>query len=125
MNTIAYFEIQSSNPKKSADFYHAIFGWHCEIDPSIPIEYYRITTDGINGGILKRPVKTPPMEYGTNAFTCLIEVADFDATAKKIFDKGGKEALAKFAVTGKCWQGYFIDLDNNVFGIFQVDSAAK
>jgi hypothetical protein len=34
-------------------------------------------------------------------------------------------ALPKFAVPGKCWQGYFIDLDGNTFGIFEVDEGAR
>lgn len=40
-------------------------------------------------------------------------------------ENGGKVALAKFAVPGKCWQGYFLDTDGNVFGIFEVDDQAK
>jgi predicted enzyme related to lactoylglutathione lyase len=38
---------------------------------------------------------------------------------------GGQVALPKFAVPGRCWQGYFIDLDGNTFGIFEVDENAK
>jgi predicted enzyme related to lactoylglutathione lyase len=65
------------------------------------------------------------MQYGTNAYTCSMQVSDFDATAQKIMDLGGMVAMEKFAVPGKCWQGYFLDLDHNVFGIFQVDESAK
>lgn len=125
MNNVAYFEIQSDEPTKAVDFYQAAFDWKFTKDESLPIEYYRIETDSINGGILKRPVETPPMRYGTNAFTCSMQVSNFDETAKKIMDQGGQVAMEKFAVVGKCWQGYFLDLDHNVFGIFQVDEAAK
>lgn len=125
MNNLTYFEIQSAEPAKSVAFYQTVFDWKFLRDESLPIEYYRIETEGINGGILKRPAETPPMKYGTNAFTCSMQVSDFDATAKKIIDQGGQVAMPKFAVIGKCWQGYFIDLDNNVFGIFQVDETAK
>ena len=62
---------------------------------------------------------------GTNAFTCSIKVSNFDEMAKKIMDNGGKVAMPKFAVASKCWQGYFLDTDNNVFGLFQVDESAK
>jgi hypothetical protein len=34
-------------------------------------------------------------------------------------------ALEKFAVPGTCWQGYFLDLEGNTFGLFQVDENAK
>ncbi len=125
MNNIAYFEIQASDPKLLADFYQKVFDWKFTLDPNIPIAYYRIEGAGAMGAILQRPVEAPPMKYGTNAYTCSIEVDNFDATAKKIMDGGGVVAMAKFAIPGKCWQGYFVDPDHNVFGIFQADANAK
>jgi predicted enzyme related to lactoylglutathione lyase len=65
------------------------------------------------------------MGFGTNAFVCSFEVKDFDETASLIEKLGGQIALPKFAVPGKCWQGYFIDLEGNTFGIFEVDNGAK
>ena len=125
MNTVGYFEIQSSDPNRDSKFYQSVFGWKFIKDELVPIEYYRIETNGINGGLLKRPAKVPPMESGTNAFTCSVEVENFDKTAELIVQNGGQVAMPKFAIPGKCWQGYFIDLDNNVFGIFEVDANAK
>jgi uncharacterized protein len=126
MNTIAYFEIQASNPEKAVAFYKNVFGWNFVKDDSVPIDYYRMTdTSGIFGAILKRPAKTPPPEYGTNAFTCSVQVRSFDETSQKILENGGQVALPKFAIPGRCWQGYFMDIDNNVFGLFQVDENAK
>jgi predicted enzyme related to lactoylglutathione lyase len=125
MNTIAYFEIQSSEPAKLAEFYKNVFGWEFTKDNLIPIDYYRTNVGGMNGAILQRPTQKPPIGGGTNAFTCSVEVESFDKTAKKIMDNGGIVAMAKFAIPGKCWQGYFMDSDNNVFGIFEVDESAK
>ncbi len=125
MNTIGYFEIQSSRPNREIIFYETVFDWIFIKENSFPIEYYRIENGGINGGLLKRPVNIPPTEYGTNAYTCSIEVANFDKTSDLIIKSGGHVALPKFAVPGRCWQGYFMDQDNNVFGIFQVDSSAQ
>ena len=124
MNTVGYFEIQSSVPSREIYFYRNVFGWAFIREPHVPIEYYRIETNGINGGLLQRPVKTPPMEYGTNAFTCSVQVENFDETAKTIIANGGKIAMAKFAIPKRCFQGYFIDTDNNVFGIFEVNENA-
>ncbi len=124
MNTVSYFEIQASEPEKLIAFYGSIFGWKFTKVP-MPVEYYSIENAGPFGGLLKRPAQTPPAEYGTNAFTCSVKVANFDQTAALILQNGGKVALPKFAVPGKCWQGYFIDIDNNVFGIFEVDEGAK
>lgn len=125
MNTISFFEIQSSEPERDMVFYATIFGWKFTKQTFAPVEYYHIETEGMFGGLLKRPAKTPPTGFGTNAFTCSIQVADFDNTANEILNMGGQIALPKFAVQGRCWQGYFIDLDNNVFGIFEVDEKAK
>jgi predicted enzyme related to lactoylglutathione lyase len=125
MSAIHYFEIQSSDPARDAKFYEKVFGWKFSIDPSIPIEYHRINAAGLMGGLLKRPAAVPPANSGTNAFVCSMEVENFDKTAEIIISNGGRVALPKFAVPGKCWQGYFLDQDNNTFGIFEVDENAK
>lgn len=124
INSLAYFEIQSSQPERDAKFYSEVFGWGFEKDENIPIEYYRLQTPLMHGAILQRPAPTPPKGGGTNGFVCSIHVADFDQTAEKILSLGGDVALPKFAIPNKCWQGYFLDLDNNVFGIFQPDESA-
>lgn len=125
MNTLAYFEIQATDVPKAKAFYEAVFGWNFVKEKTFPIEYYRIETENIFGGLLKRFAPTPQLGGGTNAFTCSIQVENFDTTAKIILDNGGIVAMDKFAVVGRCWQGYFIDVDNNVFGIFEVDGNAK
>jgi uncharacterized protein len=124
MNTIGFFEIQSSNPKRDMEFYSKLFGWRFTKEESVPIEFYRIDTATMDGGLIKRPAKIPPANSGTNAFACSIQVEDFDETAEKIMEFGGQVALPKFAIPGRCWQGYFVDLDHNTFGIFQVDENA-
>ena len=125
MNTIGYFEIQSSNPEREIQFYKTVFGWKFIREEFVPIEYYRIETNGINGGLLKRPAKVPPTEFGTNAFVNSIQVENFDKTSELILQNGGQVALPKFAIPGRCWQGYFLDADNNTFGLFEVDENAK
>jgi predicted enzyme related to lactoylglutathione lyase len=125
MNQPAYFEIQADDPARAVKFYTAIFGWKFGRVSGLPIEYWRIDMQGARGGLLKRPAKTPPMEHGTNAFVCSMEVATYDATARAIEEAGGIVALPKFAVPGVCWQGYFVDTEGNTFGIFQPDPAAR
>ena len=125
MNIVNYFEIQSSNPEREIRFYQTIFGWTFIRENFTPIEYYRIETFGMYGGLLKRPAQIPAAGYGTNAFVCSVQVAKFDNTSDLIMQNGGQIALPKFAVPGRCWQGYFLDADNNTFGIFEVDSEAK
>lgn len=125
MNTIGYFEIQSAEPERDIKFYKTVFGWNFIKEELVPIEYYRIETNTISGGMLKRPAQIPPPGNGTNAFVCSIQVNSFDKTSGLILENGGQIALPKFAVPGRCWQGYFLDPDNNTFGIFEADTNAK
>ena len=125
MNAVAYFEIQADDLARASKFYFDVFGWEFTRDTGTPVEYMRIKTDGANGGMLKRPAPAPASQAGTNAFVCSVEVEDFDATVRMILESGGKVALPKFAVPGKCWQGYFIDTEGNTFGLFQADTLAE
>ena len=125
MNNPLYFELQADEPARACAFYTAVFGWEMTKQDGMPVEYYRVeTSGGIAGGILKRPAERPGMAQGTNAAVISMEVADYDDTASKILAGGGTEALPKFAVPGRCWQGYFIDTEGNTFGIFEADESA-
>jgi len=79
----------------------------------------------LQGGILQRPVRRPPGQSGTNAFVCSFEVEDYDSTEKTILQLSGVVALPKFAVPGRCWQGYYLDPEGNTFGVFEVNEQAK
>ena len=125
MNSPAFFEIQADDPQRAIRFYGSVFGWQFTNVPGLPVEYWLIQTENMRGGLLKRPAPTPPLQSGTNAYVCSMEVKDYDTTAASILKNGGQIALPKFAVPGTCWQGYFLDLDHNTFGIFQVDPSAK
>jgi uncharacterized protein len=125
MNSPAYFEIQADDPERAIVFYTAVFGWGFTKVPGLPIDYWLIQTENMRGGLLKRPGSVPPPQSGTNAYVCSMEVADFDETAQSISKNGGQVALEKFAVPGTCWHGYFLDLEGNTFGIFQVDENAR
>ena len=125
MNHIVYFEIQSSNPPRDIDFYQTIFGWTFTPVEGLPIEYYQIETENMSGGLLKRPAAVPPTHCGTNAFTCSVLVENFDETSRKILAAGGQIAMPKFAIPGRCWQGYFLDLDQNTFGLVEADEKAQ
>lgn len=124
MNSVNFFEIQADDPENAIPFYSEIFGWRFTKQGGLPIDYWQIETEGINGGLLKRPAQKPPSQSGTNAYVCSMQVEDFDATAERILKNAGQVALPKFAVPGKCWQGYFLDPEGNTFGVFQVDEAA-
>jgi uncharacterized protein len=125
MNEVAYFEIQAQDTVRSVNFYKNVFGWKFAKDEKLPIEYWRITAGSQTGGLPKRPAQAPAERSGTNAFVCSVVVENHNGIADKILMAGGRVALEKFAIPGKCWQGYFIDPEGNAFGIFQVDLNAK
>lgn len=58
MNNVAYFEIQVANPPQAIEFYKNVFSWEFVKDEGIPVDYWRIQTQGMNGGLLKRPAAT-------------------------------------------------------------------
>ena len=124
MLSIAYFEIQADNPQQAMEFYRQLFGWEFFREPQSPPDYWQIRTDNLRGGLLRRPAPIPPPPTGTNAFVCSVEVPNFDALAEMVLKLGGNIALPKFAIPGKCWQGYFLDPEGNTFGAFQVDPNA-
>lgn len=125
MNAPNFFEIQADDVTRARHFYQEVFGWKFIKAEGLPIEYWRIETDGPRGGLLQRPAKAPPLQSGTNAFVCSMEVDNVDRVEQAILERGGIVALPKFAVPGVCWQAYFVDPEGNTLGIFQVDSNAK
>ncbi|ACV26293.1 VOC family protein [Kangiella koreensis] len=120
-----YFEIQATEPIRAISFYEKALGWKFTKMDMLPIDYWRIEGSNLSGGLMQSPAPLPPLECGTNAFVCSFEVSDFDKVAEVIKAEGGQVALPKFAVPGICWQGYFVDTENNTFGIFQPDESAK
>ncbi len=126
MNSPRYFELQAEEPARAAGFYGAVFGWEIERDASMPLELWRFQTpDGLEGAIYARPAPAPPRESGTNAAVLSIQVADYDATEALVLAHGGVVAMPRFAVPGRCWQGYYLDSEGNTFGVFQLDPDAR
>ncbi len=132
MNRVVHFEIQADQPERAIQFYKDVFSWNIEKWPGLEWEYWGVMTapkdskeSGINGGLLRRPAKTPPQECGTNGYVCTVQVESFDETAKKIKTAGGSVAMPKFAIPGMAWQGYFLDTEGNTFGVHQADKNAK
>jgi predicted enzyme related to lactoylglutathione lyase len=130
MNRVVHFEIQAEDPDRAMKFYKDVFGW--SFTKWGEQEYWMVMTaekeskePGINGGLLPRPAKMPPKECGTNAFTCTVQVENFDETAKKIEAAGGLIAMPKFAILKMAWQGYFLDTEGNTFGVHQPDENAQ
>src|ERR1700693_4968161 len=107
MNSPAYFEIQADDPDQVIGFYTAVFGWRFTKQIGLPIDYWRIATEDIRGGLIKQPATAPPRRSGMNAYVCSMQVKDFDTTAGAILRNGGQVAMEKLAVPGYLLAGLF------------------
>lgn len=132
-----HFEIHATDVAATCAFYESVFGWQIQDWSGYAgAPYFGVTTSpvdpasgapcdemGIDGAITQRPGPLPPGSPVCGA-VLTIGVDDFDAYADKITQAGGKVAMPKYALPGMAWQGYFLDVDGNVFGLHQPDENA-
>ncbi len=130
MSRVVHFEVQADDVERAKAFYTAVFGWSFQdYSEYAGSTYWGIVTGpedqpGINGGLLPRPAPAPAVGQGTNGFVCTLGVDSYDETERRILDAGGQIALAKMALPGMAWQGYYVDTEGNTFGIHQPDPEA-
>ncbi len=117
MTSIVHFEIPADDMQRAKTFYSNLFGWNIVAMPGM--EYMMIDVYGApGGGMMKR---MHPEQQMIN----YIGVPSVDEYAAKVEKLGGKIIVPKNAVPG---MGYFIvcmDTENNPFGIWEMDPAAK
>jgi predicted enzyme related to lactoylglutathione lyase len=121
MNRVVHFEIPVTDPVKSQQFYARAFGWTFNQFGEAP--YWLATTGdegkpGINGAIMKR---NHPQQPVTNS----ISVENIDEAIIKVEAAGGKIVVNKTAFPGVGWSAYFMDPDNNIFGLWKEDRNAR
>ena len=121
MNRVVHFEIPSADPEKSKTFYGNAFGWSFSKFGEHPYWLAKTGDDhspGINGAIMKRNNEQQPV---TNS----ISVADIEVAIKRVEAAGGKIVVQKMSLPGVGYSAYFMDTDNNIFGLWQEDTNAK
>lgn len=124
-----HFEIQAENPERAMKFYTALFGW--QFSQWGQEKYWLITTGeksqpGIDGGLLPRPAPGGPAEMAAvNAFVCTVGVADLDAALATLAAAGGRVVVPRMAIPTVGWLAYGKDTEGNIFGMMQMDAAAK
>jgi hypothetical protein len=121
-----HFEIHSSDPRRTIEFYSALFEW--EFDQWGDQDYWLIKTGtdepGIDGGLLPRQGAAPGSEQPVNSFLCTISVPSVDDFAHKARSLGGSVAIPKMAVKSVGWLIYLRDPDGNLFGMMETDPSA-
>lgn len=130
MGRVVHFEIHAADPGRAVAFYQQVFDWKVEDwSEYAGTAYFGVVTGedgamGINGAIMQRVGENPEVGGPVAGAVLTVGVADFDAVAEAILASGGTVALAKHALPGMAWQGYFLDTENNVFGVHQPDPEA-
>lgn len=124
-----HFEIQASDPQRAIRFYTQLLGWTFSKWDS-PMDYWLIKTGepgtrGIDGGLLPRRGSAPVAMQAVNSFVCTVDVADVDTTIKRIAEVGGTVVVPKMPIPTVGWLAYAHDTEGNIFGVMQMDAAAK
>lgn len=131
MGRLMHFEVHVDDMERAKKFYGEVFGWTFEDwSEYAGMPYFGAVTGdantpGINGALMQRQGPAPQPGQPMNGYSCTMVVADFDATEAKILALGGTVAVAKHALPGMAWQGYFLDTEGNIFGVHQPDENAK
>jgi predicted enzyme related to lactoylglutathione lyase len=122
-NTVAHFAINADDVEKSRAFYARVFGW--KFAAWGPPGFYQIEAKGspVFGALQGRRELVNGQR--TIGFECTFAVASIDATEKAVLAAGGKIALARSVIVGVGTLMFFSDLDGNVFGAMQYDTAAE
>ena len=131
MTRVIHFEIHANDVPRAVAFYQAIFGWEVQDwSEYAGMPYFGVVTrpegePGINGAIMARMGPGPQPGGPVGGAVLTVGCEDFDGTAEKVLQAGGTVALAKHALPGMAWQGYFLDTEGNVFGVHQPDVDAQ
>ena len=122
-NTLAHFAINAEDVEKSRAFYAKVFGW--KFSAWGPPGFYQIEAKDspVFGALQGR--RDLVKGHRTVGFECTFAVESIDATEKAVKAAGGKVVLDRSVIVGVGTLMFFADLDGNVFGAMQYDSAAE
>ena len=114
MGHIIHFELTSSDPAATADFYSRAFGWESTPPPFIPNYFTAATGEGpgIDGAIMDS-------SYQSQSVITWIEVADINAAVEAVIAAGGNEAGDISQIPGVGYVGYAADPNGVLIGLRQ------
>lgn len=125
---VIHFEIQATDRPRLAAFYETVFGWKTQSASGMPYTLLMPTgagepgqgqSEGIGGGMLDRNGPAPRDGEGVNAFVCILQVGDLEATRAAVLQGGGRIVVEPFEVEGVGRVFYFRDPDGNLAGCLQ------
>jgi predicted enzyme related to lactoylglutathione lyase len=128
MNRVVHFEINAKDMDAMQKFYEEVFGWEIK-DMGAEMGGYRMLMTGkdtpgtkwpgISGGMTPRKGETPKGSEPVNAYVCIMDVNNLDATLEKIKSSGGSVSQDKMPVPGVGQLAYCKDPEGNLFGVLQ------
>lgn len=121
MNRVVHFEMQVTNPEKSAKFFKNVFGWQVSKWDG-PEDYWLVRTGEEAGGIDGGLMQTPDGECRT---VNTLKVDSVDEFASKVESEGGQIVVPKMAIPGVGYLAYCKDVSGALFGIMHDDPEAK
>jgi predicted enzyme related to lactoylglutathione lyase len=121
MSKVVHFEIPTTNPEKSCDFYSKVFGWKFSKWGEMPYwlaESGPKDEPGIWGAIT--------MKSGNNMNVVnTLSVENVDKAMEDVKVNGGEVITEKMTIPTIGWMFYFKDPDGNIHGAMQSNPDAK
>ncbi len=118
-NPVVHWEIVSAEANKLHGFYGELFDW--KINADNPMQYGLVASSeggGIDGGI-------GPSPDGHSHLTFYVQVADLEATLKKVESLGGKTIVPPVEIPNMVTFAQFSDPDGNIVGLIKEESDSQ
>lgn len=127
MPRVIHFEIHAEDPERAIQFYQGLFGWTFNKWDG-PTDYWVIKTGskrqlGIDGGMIRRRGKIDGK--AVIAYVCTVDVPSLDESLKAVPQYGGTVVVPRMPIPEVGWLGYAKDTEGNIFGMMEMDPAAK
>jgi len=120
-NTICHFEIAADDVEPVRAFYAALFAWRLEPAPGQGDSYVIIRTSQQPGAVVGGLHRRSEAQSGV---TIHFNVADVEASARKLVELGGAVVVPRTAVPKLGWTLLARDPAGNTVGLFQEDPSA-
>lgn len=108
-----HVEIPTASVESAKRFYGGLFGWSFSESPAIKYTLYSAGEGEIGGGLFTPPPEAP------RCMTNYVNVADLEASAKRVRELGGRVVGERVEVPGFGWFRIVADPDGNAFGLWQ------